>query len=45
MIQYVTPMEPMLQKIVHVFYTERSFIAPLAKLVLYGKVVFFESTS
>ncbi len=37
MLQYVQPLEPYLQRLVHVFYTERSFPAPLAKFVLYGK--------
>ncbi len=39
MLQCVLPMEPMLQRVVHVFYTERKFTAPMAKLVLYGNMV------
>lgn len=37
MIQYVLPLEPMLQKIVHVFYTQRTWLAPYAKMVLLGE--------
>jgi hypothetical protein len=37
MIQYVLPVEPLLQKIVHVFYTERTWLAPHAKFVLWGE--------
>ena len=32
MIQYVLPLEPMVQKLVHVFYTQRSWIPPYAKV-------------
>ncbi len=39
MFQYVLPMEPMLQKIVHVFYSERKWIEPIAKLSLWGEYV------
>ncbi len=39
MLQYVLPLEPMLQRIVHVFYTEPGWLAPLAKLVIYGSIV------
>jgi len=35
MIQTVTPIAPMMQKLVHQFYTSRTFVAPYAKLVLY----------
>ena len=37
MLQCVLPLEPMLQRVVHVFYTERTFLPPMAKLVLYGE--------
>ncbi len=36
MLQSVLPIEPMLQRVTHVFYTEKKFWAPFAKLVLYG---------
>jgi cholesterol 7-dehydrogenase len=42
MIQYVLPLGPMLQKVVHVFYTERSWLSPYAKLVLWGESILFE---
>ncbi|CAL4067234.1 unnamed protein product, partial [Meganyctiphanes norvegica] len=35
LIQTVTPIEPMMQKVIHTFYTSWSFIAPYAKLVLH----------
>ena len=35
----VTPIEPLLQKVSHRFYTARTFIHPWAKLVLYGEAV------
>ena len=41
MLQYVLPVEPFLQKIVHVFYTEKSWLPPFAKLVLLGEVITF----
>ena len=34
MIQYVLPVEKNLQKLVHVFYTSRTWIAPYAKVIL-----------
>jgi hypothetical protein len=36
MFQYILPMEPMLQKVVHVFYTEKKWLEPFAKLSLIG---------
>ena len=42
MIQYIQTMEPMLQKIVHVFYTDRKWIRPLAKLTLLAESVLLE---
>ena len=42
MIQYVLPLEPNIQKLVHVFYTSRSWIAPYAKLVLLGESILVE---
>eukprot|EP00095_Tigriopus_kingsejongensis_P003629 maker-scaffold341_size202020-snap-gene-0.7 protein:Tk03629 transcript:maker-scaffold341_size202020-snap-gene-0.7-mRNA-1 annotation:"3-chlorobenzoate- -dioxygenase oxygenase subunit" len=42
MIQYVLPLEPMLQKIVHVFYTQRTWLPPYAKLVLLGESILLE---
>ena len=42
MLQYVLPVEPMLQKLVHVFYTERSLIPPYAKLILLGESILVE---
>ena len=41
-IQYVLPIEPLLQKVVHVFYTERRWPAPLAKFVLWGESILVE---
>jgi len=34
--QYITPIEPMLQKVVHEFYGPR-WIAPLMKIFIYGE--------
>lgn len=42
MIQYVLPLETNVQKLVHVFYTCRSWIAPYAKLVLLGESILVE---
>lgn len=42
MIQYTVPVEPLMQKVVHEFYTERSWIPPYAKMVLWGESVLFE---
>ena len=41
MLQYVLPLEPMLQRIVHVFYTQPCWSPPMAKLTLYGKEKLF----
>ena len=41
MFQYILPIEPMLQKVVHVFYTNKKWIEPLAKISLWGKVNLF----
>ena len=32
MLQYVLPVEPNVQKLVHIFYTTRSWLAPYAKV-------------
>ena len=37
MIQYVLPLEPMLQKIVHVFYTVPTIPTPFGKMALLGE--------
>jgi len=42
MIQYILPVEPMVQKLVHVFYTERTWLPPYAKLVLLGESIHVE---
>merc|ERR1712223_2272017 len=42
MVQYVLPMEPMLQKVVHLFYTEPSWSSPYAKIVLWGESILLE---
>lgn len=42
MLQYVLPLGPLLQKMVHVFYTEPTWIAPYAKIVLFGESVMVE---
>ena len=39
MFQYILPVEPMLLKVVHVFYTNKKWIEPLAKISLWGKGV------
>ncbi len=39
MLQSVTPTEPMLQRVAHLFYTEPGFPAPMAKLVLHGESI------
>ena len=41
-VQYVLPIEPLLQKVVHVFYTEPRWPAPLAKFVLWGESILVE---
>lgn len=42
MIQYILPIEPMLQKVVHVFYTEPKWHSWYAKMVLWGESILFE---
>merc|ERR1719228_1559742 len=42
MIQSVLPVQPLVQKLVHVFYTERRWLAPYAKLVLLGESIHVE---
>ena len=37
MFQYVLPLEPLLQKFVHVFYADKTWLPPLAKFSLYGE--------
>ena len=38
-IQTVTPLEPLIQQVVHRFYSAPSFIAPFAKLLLWGESI------
>merc|ERR1719273_1437969 len=40
--RYVLPVEPNVQKLVHVFYTQPSFIAPYAKLVQWAEAILVE---
>ncbi|XP_033158433.1 cholesterol 7-desaturase isoform X6 [Drosophila mauritiana] len=40
-VQYITPIEPLLQKVVHEFYGPR-WIAPLMKIFIYGESLMFE---
>lgn len=42
MVQYVLPLEPMVQKVVHIFFTERSWWSAYAKIVLWGESVLLE---
>ena len=42
MIQYLLPIEPLLQKLVHVFYAEPRWPAPLAKFMLWGESTLVE---
>ena len=42
MIQYVLPIEPLLQKLVHVFYAEPRWPAPLTKFMLWGESILVE---
>ncbi|XP_071519486.1 cholesterol 7-desaturase nvd [Panulirus ornatus] len=42
LVQTVTPLEPLRQKVVHHFYSSRSFIAPYAKFVLFSEARHFE---
>ena len=41
-LQYVLPIEPLLQKVVHVFYTEPQWPAPFAKFTLWGESILVE---
>ena len=36
------PLEPMVQKVVHIFFTERSWWSAYAKIVLWGESVLLE---
>ena len=42
MLQYVLPVEENVQKLVHIFYTSRTWIPPCAKIVLLGESVLVE---
>ena len=42
MIQYVLPLEPMVQKVVHLFYCQPSWWRLYAKIVLWGESILFE---
>ena len=42
MLQYVLPVEENVQKLVHIFYTSRTWIPPYAKIVLLGESVLVE---
>ena len=42
LIQYILPIEPMLQKLVHLFYTEPRWPSPLAKFTLWGESTLVE---
>ena len=37
MVQYILPLEPMLQKVVHLFFTAPEWSPVYAKLVLWGE--------
>lgn len=39
LIQSVTPIEPLLQRITHRFYSEKKFIHPIGLMVLYGEAI------
>ena len=39
MFQYVLPVEPMLLKVVHTFYTNKKWVEPIAKMTLWGKIM------
>ena len=39
LVQTVTPVEPLVQRVVHRMYTAKSLIAPYAKLVLWGEAI------
>nr|QJE50397.1 neverland [Diaphanosoma celebensis] len=41
-IQTVTPVEPLVQRVLHRMYTASSLIAPYAKLILWGEAIMFE---
>merc|ERR1712228_875846 len=42
MLQYILPLEAGCQRLVHVFYTQRSWLPPYAKLVLWGEAIMVE---
>ena len=42
MIQYIQTLEPLLQRVVHVFHTERRWLPPFAKLALQGESILLE---
>ena len=42
MVQYVLPLEPLLQKVVHLFFTERTWWSAYAKMVLWGESILLE---
>ena len=42
MIQYVLPLEPMVQKVVHLFFCQPSWWSLYAKMVLWGESILFE---
>jgi hypothetical protein len=42
MLQYVLPVEGLVQKLVHVFYTEPAWPPPYAKFVLLGESIHVE---
>ena len=42
MVQYVLPLEPLVQKVVHLFYCQRSWWSLYAKAVLWGESILFE---
>jgi cholesterol 7-dehydrogenase len=39
MFHMVTPLEPLLQKVTHRFYTSRTFVHPWAKMILLGEAI------
>ena len=41
-LQYVLPIEPLLQKVVHVFYTEPLWPAPFAKFIIWAESIMVE---
>ena len=42
LIQYILPLEPMVQRVVHLFYTEPSWWSLYAKVVLWGESILLE---